>query len=86
MHRLSASENPNAPLTHHTFDSTHIAMGTLTAGVRRGAFTVEGSAFRGREPDEHRYTLETGALVSTRALDASRGGRGGGLEFQVSRA
>ena len=83
MHRLSASENPNAPLTHHTFDSTHIAMGTVTAGLRRGAFTVEASAFRGREPDEHRYNLDTGALDS-------RAGRvtwrpGGGLEFQVSR-
>ena len=34
---FSASENPVAPLTHHTFDSTHIAMGTMTTGVRRGA-------------------------------------------------
>ena len=31
MHRRSAPENPTAPLCHHTFDSTHIAMGVLTA-------------------------------------------------------
>jgi hypothetical protein len=84
MHRLSASENPVAPLTHHTFDSTHIAMGTVTAGVSRGPLTVEASAFHGREPDEHRFNLDTGALDS-------RSGRvtwrpGGGFQFQVSRA
>jgi hypothetical protein len=82
MHRLSASENPNAPLTHHTFESTHIAMGTVTAGIRRGAFTIEASAFRGREPDEHRYGLETGELDSRAARLSWR--PGGGLEFQAS--
>ncbi len=84
MHRLSASENPVAPLTHHTFDSTHIAMGTMTGGVRRGAFALEASAFHGREPDEHRYDLDTGALDSGSARLSWRPGRG--LEFQFSRA
>jgi hypothetical protein len=84
MHRLSASENPVAPLTHHTFDSTHIAMGTATAGVRRGPFMFEASVFRGREPDEHRWDLDLGALDSRSARLTWRPGRG--LEFQVSRA
>ena len=84
MHRLSASENPTAPLTHHTFDSTHIAMGTITAGVRRGPFLLEASAFHGREPDEHRYNLETGALDSRAARVTWE--PGGGFAFQVSRA
>jgi hypothetical protein len=57
MHRLSAFENPVAPLSHHTFDSTHIAMGVLTAAVDRGPFQVEGSVFQGREPDEQRWDL-----------------------------
>ncbi len=83
MHRLSASENPVAPLTHHTFDSTHIAMGTVTGGIRRGAFTLEASAFHGREPDEHRYDLDTGALDSRSGRVTWRPGLG--LEFQVSR-
>ena len=82
MHRLSASENPVAPLTHHTFDSTHIAMGTVTAGIQRGAFTLEASAFHGREPDEHRYDLDTGALDSRSGRLTWRPGLG--LEFQVS--
>ena len=84
MHRLSASENPTAPLTHHTFDSTHIAMGTVTAAIRRGPFMLEASAFHGREPDEHRYDLETGPLDSRSARVSWR--PGGGFEFQVSRA
>jgi len=83
MHRPSASENPVAPLTHHTFDSTHIAMGTVTAGLRLGTVTVEGSVFHGREPDEHRYNLDTGALDSSSGRVTWR--PGGGLEFQFSR-
>ena len=57
MHRSSAYENPTAPLGHHTFDSTHISMGVLTAGVERGAWELEGSVFHGREPDEQRWDL-----------------------------
>ena len=33
MHRASAAENPFAPLSHHTFDSTHIAFGVVTAAA-----------------------------------------------------
>jgi hypothetical protein len=84
MHRLSAAENPSAPLTHHTFDSTHIAMGTMTAGVTRGAFTIEASAFHGREPDEHRYDLDTGALDSRSGRVTWRPGRG--FQLQISRS
>ena len=57
MHRASAFENPTAPLGHHTFDSTHIAMGVITAAVDRGPFQIEGSIFQGREPDEQRWDL-----------------------------
>ena len=32
-HRLSASENPTAPLAHHNQDSTHISYDVLTAGA-----------------------------------------------------
>jgi hypothetical protein len=57
MHRSSAAENPMSPLGHHTFDSTHIAMGVVTAGVDRGPFQVESSVFHGAEPDENRWDL-----------------------------
>src|SRR3546814_14826291 len=33
MHRASARYNPEAPITHHWFDSTHITYGVITAGV-----------------------------------------------------
>jgi hypothetical protein len=57
MHRASAFENPTAPLTHHLLDSTHIAMGVLTAAVEKGKFEVESSVFHGAEPDEQRWDL-----------------------------
>jgi hypothetical protein len=57
MHRASAAENPTAPLSHHTFDSTHIAMGVLTASLEHGPWQVETSIFHGQEPDENRWDL-----------------------------
>src|SRR6185312_12142260 len=47
MHRLSSYENPIAPLSHHTLDSTHVAMEVLSASIDRGPIQVEGSVFRG---------------------------------------
>jgi hypothetical protein len=65
MHRASAFENPTAPLAHHTFDSTHIAMGVVAAGLERGRWRAEGSVFHGGEPDEQRWDLmDPGALDS----------------------
>jgi hypothetical protein len=65
MHRASAAENPTAALAHHTLDSTHIAMGVLTAALDRGPFQIETSIFNGREPDENRWDLmDPGALDS----------------------
>jgi hypothetical protein len=67
MHRASAAEYPFATLSHHTFDSTHIAYGVVTAAVDRGRWVVEGSIFNGREPDEHRWDFDFGALDSVSA-------------------
>ena len=64
MHRASAADNPTAPLGHHTFDSTHIAFGVITAAVDHGPFVVEGSVFNGREPDENRWNFDFGRLDS----------------------
>ncbi len=57
MHRASAAENPIAPLSHHTFDATHITMGVATAAVDYGPWMFESSYFQGREPDESRWDL-----------------------------
>lgn len=64
MHRQSASENPTAPLSHHVFDSTHIVEGVMATSFDRGPWVVEASAFHGRESNQRRYNLETGALDS----------------------
>jgi hypothetical protein len=64
MHRASAAEYPFASLGHHTFDSTHIAFGVITAAVDHGPWIVEGSIFNGREPDENRWNIDFGALDS----------------------
>jgi hypothetical protein len=65
MHRPSAAENPQAPLAHHSLDSTHITPGVLTAGASAGEWRVETSWFRGREPDENRLDVDLGSLDST---------------------
>ena len=64
MHRASAADNPTAPLGHHTFDSTHVAFGVVTAAVDHGPFLFEGSVFNGREPDEDRWDFDFGPLDS----------------------
>jgi hypothetical protein len=64
MHRASARMNPEAPITHHWFDSTHITYGVVTAGVAGSTWQVEASAFRGEEPDEDRWDIETPRLDS----------------------
>jgi len=67
MHRASAAEYPFATLSHHTFDSTHIAYGVVTAAVDHGPWVVEASLFNGREPDENRLDFDFGALDSVSA-------------------
>ena len=64
MHRASAKLNPEAPITHHWFDSTHITFGVVTAGVASHLWQLEASAFRGQEPDEDRWDIETPRLDS----------------------
>ncbi len=64
MHRGSARYQPMSPITHHWFDSTHITYGVVTAGYATPAFQLEASAFKGREPDEHRWNIETPRLDS----------------------
>jgi hypothetical protein len=58
MHRISAMPNPDAPLSHHWTDATHITYGVATLGVRYKQFKLEGSNFTGREPDQYRYDFD----------------------------
>ena len=55
--RPSGIDNPEAPISHHWFDATHITFGVATAGLTFGdRWKLEGSVFKGEEPDENRYS------------------------------
>ena len=64
MHRFAGAMIPAAPIAHHWLDSSHITFGVLTAGAVAGGFKLEASSFHGREPDQDRLDLESGALDS----------------------
>ncbi len=64
MHRFSGEGIPAAPITHHWLDSSHVTFGVVTLGVVAGGVKLEGSRFRGREPDERRWNIEQPRLDS----------------------
>ncbi|WP_206367692.1 hypothetical protein [Sphingomonas piscis] len=67
MHREAIMDSPEAPISHHWLDSTHITFGVLTLGVVTNRVKLEVSRFNAREPDQHRWNIETGPLDSTAA-------------------
>jgi hypothetical protein len=58
MHRFSGLADPEAPISHHWLDSTHVTFGVATVGIVHDRFKLEGSVFTGREPDQHRWNIE----------------------------
>lgn len=58
VHRTSGFFNPDAPLSHHWVDATHITFGVATLGYRYGNWKIEASSFTGREPNENRYDFD----------------------------
>ena len=59
MHRASGMEIPEAPISHHWFDSTHVSFGVATLGMTlKDKWKLEGSAFNGHEPNENRFDIE----------------------------
>lgn len=63
-HRISAAELPQAALSHHLQDSTHISYDVVTAAIVRRAFRIEASGFHGAEPGENRWTIGHGSIDS----------------------
>ncbi len=63
-HRASAMELPQAPLSHHWQDSTHIADEVVTVGLAYRAFKLEASGFYGSEPNENRWNIDAGPINS----------------------
>ena len=46
MHRMSIMDSPEAPISHHWLDSTHITFGVVTAGLVFGDVKLEGVALQ----------------------------------------
>jgi hypothetical protein len=65
MHREAILDSPEAPISHHWLDSTHITFGVVTGGLVLDRVKLEVSRFNAREPDQHRWNIETGPLDST---------------------
>ena len=57
----------------------------ITTGLKVGRFKVEGSAFNGREPDEHRATFDFGPLDSWAARVSSAPGRNWAAQYSFGR-
>lgn len=66
-HRASAMDIPEAPITHHFLDSTHITFGTATLGYVHDDWKLEVSQFTGREPDQQRFDFDAVRFDSTSA-------------------
>jgi hypothetical protein len=67
MHRASIMDSPEAPISHHWLDSTHITFGVATGGIVYRNWKIEASRFTGREPDESRYDIDHARFDSTAA-------------------
>ena len=63
-HRASAAELPEAPISHHWQDSTHISDDVITAGISHRKIRLEASGFHGAEPNEDRWSIQYGAIDS----------------------
>jgi len=63
-HRASAFELPQATLSHHWQDSTHIANNVATVALSRKWWRVEASGFYGTEPNENRWNIDWGPMNS----------------------
>lgn len=85
LHRNSAVEIPDAPLSHHLQDSTHISFGVVTTGIAAKWFKVEGSVFNGREPDERRYNFDFGPMDSYSGRISFSPGRNWSAQYSAGR-
>lgn len=84
MHRPAAMFNPDAPLSHHWNDGTHITFGVATIGYRINRLKFEASSFTGREPDENRYNFDKPRFDSWSGRISFAPGQN--WSFQVSQA
>jgi hypothetical protein len=67
LHRASGMDIPEAPISHHWLDSTHITFGVATVGFVHDDWKLEVSRFTGREPDQQRFDFDPARFDSTAA-------------------
>jgi hypothetical protein len=82
-HRASASEDPIAPVGHHLEDSTHISNDVITAGIAYKTLRLEASGFHGREPDEFRWNIDSGAIDSWSTRITFNPGQNWSMQYSV---
>jgi hypothetical protein len=63
-HRASAFELPQATLSHHVQDSTHVAANVASAAIQYKWLRLETSGFNGTEPNENRWNFDWGPMNS----------------------
>jgi hypothetical protein len=63
-HRASAMELPQATISHHWQDASHIADEVLTVGISYRKVRLEASGFYGSEPGEDRWIIQGGPINS----------------------
>jgi hypothetical protein len=63
-HRASAMELPQATISHHWQDASHIADEVLTVGISHKKVRLEASGFYGSEPGENRWIVQGGPINS----------------------
>ncbi|HEV7218295.1 MAG TPA: hypothetical protein VGN39_05425 [Terriglobales bacterium] len=83
-HRASASEDPLASLGHHLQDSTHISDDVVTAGIAYRNARLEASGFHGREPDEHRWDLDSGKIDSWSTRVTVNPGQNWSVQYSIA--
>jgi len=85
LHRISASELPMAPLSHHLQDSTHTSFGVVTTGFVIRRVKLEASAFNGREPNERRWSIQLAALDSWSGRASIAPSRNWAAQYSIGR-
>ena len=83
MHRTSGLDNPEAPISHHWLDSTHITFGVVTGGLVVNDWKFEASSFRGREPDQYRTDIESHRSTVSPAVSAGIRRANGRCKFRM---
>lgn len=76
MHRPSAADNPQVPLSHHYLDASHITTGVVAIGLERSGFRAELDAFMGGSPTRIASTSTPARSIRTAAGCRGRTGRG----------